>query len=155
MIPCELDNGKNFIKKITLKGWQSKMHFQGIVNNLQHHKSIRANATTRIVIRIRWEVSHPSFTGDDKDEVYATVGLVVGVPICSGVGNCRLLQTVWVPVISVGVEVAYPEPAGPWLGKGTVGLTSGPGCEMLLLESMLGVFVICHTFEPSGMRAYE
>jgi hypothetical protein len=67
----------------------------------------------------------------------------------TGVGNCRFLQAVCVPRMGAGVEVAYPEPAGPWLGEETVGLTNGPGCEMLLLESTVGVFVIFHTFEPS------
>ena len=57
--------------------------------------------------------------------------------------------------MGAGVEVAYPEPAELWLGEEAVGLTKGPGCDMLLLESTVGVFVFCHTFEPSGMRAYD
>ena len=97
---------------------------------------------------------HPSFTGGDNGEVYAAVGFVTGVSITIGVGNCRLLQTVCVPMMGAGVEVAYPEPAGTWLGEETVGLTDGPGCDMLLLESTVGALVICHKFEPSGMRAY-
>jgi len=91
---------------------------------------------------------------DDKAEVYACVGLVTGVST-TGVGNCRLLQTICVPIMGAAVEVAYPEPAGSWLDEGTVGLTNGPGRDMLLLESTVGVFVIFHTFEPSGMRAYD
>src|SRR5437763_9837127 len=81
----------------------------------------------------------------------------MGVVLTTEVGNCRLLQTVCVPMMGVmdaGVEVAYPEPAGPWLGEETVGFTDGPGCDMLLLESTVGALVICHKFEPSGMRAY-
>jgi hypothetical protein len=100
-------------------------------------------------------VSHPSFTGDDKDEGYAAVGFVTGVSITTEVGNCRLLQTVCVPIMSAGVEVAYPEPTGPRLGEEVVGLTTGIGCVVLLLVSMLGILVICHTFDPSGMRAYD
>ena len=100
-------------------------------------------------------MSHPSFTGGDKGEGNAIAGFVKGVSIATGVGNCRLLQTVCVPEIGLGVEVAYPEPVWPWLGEGTVGLTDEPGCDMLLLESMVGVFVICHKFEPSEMRAYD
>jgi len=100
-------------------------------------------------------VSHPSFIGGDNGEVYATVGFVTGVSIATEVGNCRLLQTVCAPMMGAGVEVAYPEPAGPWLGEETVGLTDGPGCDMLLFESTVGALVICHKFEPSGMRAYD
>ena len=54
-----------------------------------------------------------------------------------------------------GVEVAYPEPAGPWLGEETVGLTGGPDCDILLLASMVGEFVTIHEFELSGIRAYD
>jgi len=100
-------------------------------------------------------VSHPSFTGDDNGERFTIVGFVTVFAIPTGVGNCKLLQTACVPLMGAGVGVAYPEPARPWLGEETVGLTIGPGCEMLLLESTVGVFVICHTCEPSGMRAYE
>ena len=100
-------------------------------------------------------MSHPSFAGGDNGDVFAAVGFVTGVSIATGVGNCRLLQTVCVPVIGVGVEVAYPEPAGPWLGEVTVGLTTGFSCDMLLLESTVGALVICHKFEPSGMRAND
>jgi hypothetical protein len=92
--------------------------------------------------------------GGDNCEVYATVGLVAGVSMTTGVGNCRLLQTVCVPVMGAGVEVAFPETAGLWLGEDTVGLTNGPGSAMLLLASMVGVLVICHELEPSGKRAY-
>ena len=98
---------------------------------------------------------HPSFTGGDNGEVYAAVGFDTGVSITTGVGNCRLLQTVCVPMMGAGVEVAYPEPAGPWLGEETVGLTNEPGNEMLLLASTVGALVIRHEFEPSGMRAYD
>jgi len=100
-------------------------------------------------------VSHPSFTGGDNGDVFAAVGFVAGVSITTEVGNCRLLQTVCVPIIGAGVAVAYPEPAGPWLNEEAVGLTTGLSCDGLLLESMVGVLVICHKFEPSGMRAYD
>ena len=127
------------------------------MNNLQHHKSIKANANTMNVIRIRCGVSPPSFTVDDNAEGYVSVGLVTGVCTTTEVGNCRPLQTICVPIMGAGVEVAYPEPVEPWLDEdeGTVGLTNGPGCVMLSLESTVGVFVIFHTFEPSGMRAYD
>ena len=103
-------------------------------------------------------MSHPSFTGDANDEDAAIAGFVTGVVLTTEVGNCRLLQTVCVPMMGVmcaGVEVAYPEPAGTWLGEETVGLTDGLDCDMLLLESTVGALVICHKFEPSGMRAYD
>ena len=57
-------------------------------------------------------MSHPSFTGDDNDEDAATAGFVTGVVMATEVGNCRLLQTVRVPIMGAGVGVAYPEPAG-------------------------------------------
>ena len=100
-------------------------------------------------------MSHPSFTGDDSGEEFVAVGFVTRVAIPTGVGNCKLLQTVCKPPIGSGVVVAYPEPAGLRLGEETVGLTKGLNCDMLLLESMVGVFVISHIFEPSGMRAYD
>jgi len=100
-------------------------------------------------------VSHPSFTGDDKDEGYAAVGFAMGVVMATEVGNCKLLQTVCVPVMGAGVGVAYPEAEGPWLGEEAVGLTGGLICDMLLLASMVGVLVICHKFDPLGMRAYD
>src|SRR5215471_17480351 len=96
---------------------------QELVNNLQHQKRIKANANMRVVMSIRCGVSHPSFMGCDNCEVYAAVGLVLGVSMTTGVGNCRLLQAVCVPVMGAGVEVAYPEPAELWLGEDTVGLT--------------------------------
>ena len=100
-------------------------------------------------------MSHPSFTGDDKDEVYAAVGFVTGVTITTEFGNCRLLQTICVPIMGAGVEVVYPEPTGPWLGEEAVGLTTGFSSVVLLLESTVGVLVIFHEFEPSVMRAYD
>ena len=102
---------------------------QELVNNLQHQKSIKAIANMRVVMSIRCGVSHPSLVGGDNCEVYATVGLVAGGFMTTGVGNCRLLQAVCVPVMGAGVEVAYPEPAGIWLGEDTVGLTNGPGSD--------------------------
>jgi hypothetical protein len=86
-------------------------------------------------------VSHPSFTGDDKDEVYAAVGFVTGVTIPTEFGNCRLLQTVCVPIMGAGVEVAYAEPTGPWLVEEAVGLTTGFSSVVLLLESIVGVSI--------------
>lgn len=105
-------------------------------------------------MRIRCGVLQLSLLGVD-DEVYATVGLVMGVCIDAGVGNCKLLQTVGVPKMGAGVDVAYPELVGPWLDEETVGLINGLGCEIVLLASMVGVFVICQELEPSGMRAYD
>lgn len=111
-------------------------------------------------MRIRCGVLQLSLLGVDDDEVYATVGLVMGVCIDAGVGNCKLLQTVGVPKMGAGVDVAYPELVGPWLDEETVGLINGLGCEIVLCEivllaSMVGVFVICQELEPSGMRAYD
>lgn len=60
---------------------------QELVNNLQQQKSIKANATMRVVIIIRCGVSHPSFVGGDNCEVNATVGLVAGAFMATGVGN--------------------------------------------------------------------
>ena len=61
MIPCGLDNGKKFIKKILPKGGigiryrvdAGDIHSQEFANDLQHQKSIKANATMRVVMRIR------------------------------------------------------------------------------------------------------
>ncbi len=106
-------------------------------------------------MRIRCGVLQLSLLGVDDDEVYATVGLVMGVCIDAGVGNCKLLQTVGVPKMGAGVDVAYPELVGPWLDEETVGLINGLGCEIVLLASMVGVFVICQELEPSGMRASD
>jgi hypothetical protein len=86
-------------------------------------------------------VSHPSFTDDDKDEGYAAVGFATGVVMATEVGNCRLLQTVRVPIMGAGVGVAYPEPVGPWLGEEAVGLTGWLICGVLLLASMVGVSI--------------
>jgi hypothetical protein len=42
MIPCELNNGKQFILKVSPNGLDIDDQFQEFVNNLQHQKSITA-----------------------------------------------------------------------------------------------------------------
>ena len=98
-------------------------------------------------------MSQSLLTGVDNEGVFVTVDLVTGVSMDTGVGNCRLLQTICLFTMSVGVDEAPLLPVGPWLDEETVGLSAGPGREMLLLASIVGVLVTCHELEPSGMRA--
>lgn len=100
-------------------------------------------------------MSRPSFIEVSDDDGDATVELVMGDAITGGVGKCKLLQTICLPEIGAGVDVGFPEPAEPWFGDETVGLTNESGCDVELLVSIVGVFVNCHEFEPSGMRAYD
>jgi hypothetical protein len=53
MIPCGLDNGKKFIKKIPHRQDAGDINIQEFVNDLQHQKSIKANVARRAVIRMR------------------------------------------------------------------------------------------------------
>jgi hypothetical protein len=49
MIPCELVNGKKFIKKILHHEDAGDIHFQEFVNDLQHQKNIKAIARMRVL----------------------------------------------------------------------------------------------------------
>ena len=48
-----------------------------------------------------------------------------------------------------------PELEAIWFGNEVVIVVTGVGVKILLLESMVGVVVTCHEFEPSGTRAND
>lgn len=72
-------------------------------------------------------MSQSLLTGVDNDGVFVTIDLVTGVSMDTGVGNCRLLQTVCVSKIGVGVDEAPLVPVGLLLYEETVGFSTGPG----------------------------
>ena len=100
---------------------------------------------------MRRGVSRPSFTGVGDVDTVVTIGFVTEAVVTTGVGNCRLLQAVCVPLIGAVVGVAFPKPPDPWLDEEAVGLT----CDAILLESMVGVFVIRQLLDPLGIRAND
>jgi hypothetical protein len=125
------------------------------VNNLQHQKNVIAKDIMMTVMMIRRGVSQVSIIGVEDGVALDAFGLILGVAIEMGVGNCRLFQAVWVPVAGTTTDDGLLELVVCLLGNEAVGVVTVAGGNILLLESMVGVVVICHEFEPSGIRAND